>query len=92
MSKRYDAAVPREYEDRNGQTKTAWTRVGTAFEKDGRITLILDALPLPGPDGRAKVVMMEPREQTAARNEPAKDYPNYRKGGGYDAASDNPPF
>lgn len=59
---RYDATSPREYTDRNGDKKTSWVRVGTAFEKDGRISVLLDAYPLPGPDGTAKIVLMEPRD------------------------------
>lgn len=64
MTKRYDASSPREYEDRDGNTKTAWTRVGAAFEKDGKITVLLDAYPLPGKDGHAKIILMEPRERS----------------------------
>lgn len=64
MSKRFDAATPREYES-NGETKTSWTRIGVAFQRDnGNIDLLLSALPLPGPDGQAKVVLMEPRENS----------------------------
>jgi hypothetical protein len=33
----------------NGEKKTFWTRVGSAFEnKDGSITCLLDALPVSG--------------------------------------------
>lgn len=77
MSKRYDASTPREYEDRDGNTKTAWSRVGRAFEKDGRITVLLDVYPLPSPDGSCKIILMEPRE----RSEPSKEYPNYNRSG-----------
>ena len=81
MSKRYDASAPREYKDRDGNTKTAWNRVGVAFEKDGRITVLLEAYPLPGPEGTAKIVLMEPREKSAAVAQPAAGYPAYGKDG-----------
>lgn len=58
----YDALSPRTYEDRNGNEKTAWTRVGRAFEKDGKITVFLDAYPVPDGD-TVKIVLMEPRER-----------------------------
>lgn len=62
MTKRLDAATPREYES-NGETKTNWTRIGVAFQRDnGNIDVLLNALPLPGPDGQAKIVLMEPRD------------------------------
>lgn len=70
---RYDATSPREYTDRNGDKKTSWIRVGTAFEKEGRISILLDAYPLPGADGVAKIVLMEPREKPQQRQERPRD-------------------
>lgn len=62
MAKRYDAVSPREYES-GGETKTSWTRVGVAFQRDnGNIDVLLNCYPLPGPDGQAKISLMEPRE------------------------------
>jgi len=75
MSKRYDVASPRDYTDRNGEKKTSWINLGVGFEKDGRISILLNALPMPGPDGQAKIVLMEPK--------PAEDRPrdaNYSAG------------
>lgn len=69
MTKRYDASAPREYTDRDGNKKTAWNRVGTAFEKDGKISVLLDCYPLPGPDGVAKIVLMEPRERDGGQRQ-----------------------
>ena len=62
MSNRYNVASPREYEDRDGNRKTSWVNLGVAFEKDGKITVLLNAAPFPGPDGQAKLILMEPRE------------------------------
>jgi len=61
-SKQYRVSSPRDYEDRNGDTKTAWVNLGVAFEKDGKITVLLNAAPFPGPDGQAKLILMEPDE------------------------------
>lgn len=88
MTKRYDASAPREYKDRDGNTKTAWNRVGVAFEKDGKITVLLEAYPLPGADGTAKIILMEPREKSAAVAQPAPGYPSY----GNDDDLDQAPF
>lgn len=76
-TKRYDASAPREYTDREGNKKTAWNRVGVAFEKDGKITVLLEAYPLPGADGTAKIILMEPREKSAATAQPAARYIDY---------------
>lgn len=63
MTKRYEVTCPREYTDRDGNKKTSWTNLGVAFEKDGKISILLNALPMPGPDGQAKLILMEPRER-----------------------------
>lgn len=40
----YKIAVPERYQDSNGNDKTAWTTVGTAFQNDkGSISLRLPA-------------------------------------------------
>jgi hypothetical protein len=43
----YPAYAVREYE-REGETKTAWRRVGTAFANRIGLTVLLDALPVNG--------------------------------------------
>ena len=63
MAQRYDALVAREYKAADGSTKTAFTRIGAAFPSksgDG-ITVMLDALPLPGTDGQAKIILSVPK-------------------------------
>lgn len=53
---RMDILATREY-DAGGQTKTAYTRIGTAFQtRNGGWSLIFDALPVNG-----KALLMEPK-------------------------------
>ena len=57
---RYDLISPRP---RKGG-KTFWVRVGAAFPRDkGGFSLLFDALPLPDAEGRATVLMTEPKER-----------------------------
>jgi len=52
--------------ERNG--KTFWNRIGVAFEnKDGSITVNLEALPV---NGQLQIREYVPREQGQARSEP----------------------
>lgn len=74
MTKRYDVSAPREYQDRDGNKKTSWTNLGVAFEKDGKISILLSALPMPGPDGQAKLILMEPRERDGAGSGGGQSY------------------
>jgi hypothetical protein len=40
-----------------------WQPLGAAFENsDGSLNVILQALPLPGPDGVCKIVLRRPKE------------------------------
>lgn len=60
MTARYDAMTPRKGRD----GKTYWTKVGSMWPaKDGKdgFTLSLDALPLPGEDGRCTISMFVPK-------------------------------
>jgi hypothetical protein len=67
---RYDAMTPRKGRD----GKTYWTKIGSMWPaKDGKdgFNLQLDALPLPGDDGRCTVSMFVPKpkdEQTPQAN------------------------
>ena len=62
MSNRFDAMMVREYE-KDGQSKSHWTKIGSAFcNKDGSISVLLDAMPLPSPDGY-RVVLQIPLTQ-----------------------------
>lgn len=59
--KRYDVSTPRPKADGG----TFWLRVGSAFtnEQTGLITVFLDSYPVPGPDGKVKMMLFEPRDQ-----------------------------
>jgi hypothetical protein len=73
MAQRYDLLTAREY----GDGKTAWTRVGVAFEnRDGNgFSLQFEALPLPSIDRDGKlqvrVLMRVPRDRDDAPPERA---------------------
>ena len=80
MPDRLDAMTARQYVDRNGETKTAWTRVGTAWAtKNGGWSITFDALPLPSLNDKGaletRVLLMPPREDNArsARATPVSD-------------------
>ncbi len=67
MSNRWDCMMVREYE-KDGQPKSHWTKIGSAFtNKDGSISVLLDAMPLPSVDGY-RVVLQIPLTQ-AQRDE-----------------------
>lgn len=84
MTQRYDALVART--DKNG--KTWWTKIGSLFPaKDGPgFTLMLDALPLTGADGQAKIVMRVPKPKGEQGSAPPANEPHDDMGG------DNIPF
>ena len=67
MTKRLDAVMAREYQS-NGETKSAFTKIGAAFEmKNGGYQVILDAFPAPT-DGQYKILLMEPRQKDQGRS------------------------
>lgn len=54
MTDRYDAVVSRK--DKTGKWRS--TRIGVAFpSENGRINVVLSALPLSGPDGQAQITL-----------------------------------
>ena len=96
MANRMDAVSPRSYTDRNGEQKTQWVRLGSAFEtKTGGWAIRLDALPIPqiGKDGALEttILLMEPRgdAREPAAQAPAKRYAAPAFDGG---ADDEVPF
>jgi hypothetical protein len=61
MTKRMDAVTARNY-TAGGEEKTAWTRIGSLLVKDdGKMSLKLDALPLPNDKGEVWVSFFEPK-------------------------------
>lgn len=69
MSTRFDVIAPRRYKQ-DGEEKTAWDRVGVAFEErngDG-MNVTLQTVPLPqvGDDGALSIrlIIRRPKERT----------------------------
>ena len=63
--KRLDALVVRDYEQ-NGEKRSAWTKIGAAFEgKDGSWSISLDALPVPSINDKGRmecrILLREPK-------------------------------
>lgn len=56
MSKRLDACTPRKNGDR-----TFWLKVGSAWQNEKGIQVVLDALPLPDAEGRCVINLFEPK-------------------------------
>lgn len=70
MGKRFDVCSPRKRAGKDGvEGKTFWVRVGAAFDNDKGMQIVLDALPLPDPDGRCVLMLFEPK--TAGEKTPA---------------------
>ncbi|HYF29439.1 MAG TPA: hypothetical protein VEA36_03705 [Candidatus Paceibacterota bacterium] len=85
MSDRYDVMSGRNYTDRNGDSKTAWTKVGTMFTTERGFRIALDALPLPQlRDGKLECTLVcfppKPREEKGGNR------------GGDDLGGDSIPF
>lgn len=58
MAKRLNVSTPTTYV-KDGEEQTHWTNVGSAFETEKGIQVILNALPVSG-----KLFISEPKEQT----------------------------
>lgn len=63
MAVKYDAAVVTgTYTDKNGQEKAQWATVGRVIEKDGKLSLKLDVIPV-GFDGWIKFFEPKMKDQ-----------------------------
>jgi hypothetical protein len=62
MAQRYDACTPRKSKD----GKTFWLKIGSGWQSDKGMQVVLDALPIPDAEGRCVINLFEPkpREQT----------------------------
>ena len=98
MAQRLDALLARKYTTRDGDEKTAFTKVGAAFPTrtgDG-FTVVLDAFPAPDREsGQYRILLMPPIERD--NNRPRSDRDDPRTGGGAprgygDAMDDEIPF
>jgi hypothetical protein len=69
MTTRYDAVAVRRYKDRDGNEKSQFTTIGTAWpmkDKDG-FTVRLNAVPAPA-DGEFVILLMPPRPKDDNRS------------------------
>ena len=71
MTERLNIVSPRQYTTRDGEVKTAFTRIGVAFPtKNGGWSLTFEALPLPSLNDKGivetKVLLMTPRGEDDA--------------------------
>ena len=66
---RMDLLTTRSYTNRDGEVKTAWTKVGTAWATTKGWSLVFEALPLPQLNDKGqletRVVMMPPKDDRA---------------------------
>ena len=72
MSKQSHEPAYRAYSviEREGRD-AFWQSLGAAFENsDGSYNVILQALPLPGPDGVCKIVLRPPKEEQSQAERP----------------------
>ena len=82
---RYDIVTAREYEA-NGETKTAWTKVGVMFKRDkGGFSISLDALPVTG-----KCFAFPPQDKSERGNQRSAAPQSH--GAAVDDYSDDIPF
>ncbi len=58
-SKRFDLMQAKEVP---GRDKPVWIRHGVAFDKDGKVSIKLESIPLPNKDGEIWLKLFEPRE------------------------------
>lgn len=74
MTERLDAVVAREYQDRNGDRKTSFTRIGVAFPmRNGGYSIVLEALPVPQMGERGietRILLMPPRQRDDRQSQP----------------------
>jgi hypothetical protein len=77
LTDRYDVLAARTYVDSNGEERSAFTRIGTAWrmkERDG-YSITLEALPLPSlKDGKleTRILMMPPKPREDSEPAPAR--------------------
>ncbi|SCB51750.1 hypothetical protein GA0061099_102137 [Bradyrhizobium yuanmingense] len=69
MTDRYDVVTSRK--DKDGKFRS--TKIGAAFVKGERISVVLDALPIGNSEGQAWLTLFpaKPKDDKAAANEPA---------------------
>lgn len=59
--RKMNVTVPIKYG--SGGDKTYWHNIGTAFENEkGQITVYLNSLPIPGDDGKVKIMLFDKKD------------------------------
>lgn len=96
MTDRLDAVVAREYTDRDGNKKTQWTKIGSAWAtRNGGWSISLEALPLPSMGERGletRIILMVPKPRDDQQRQPARQQ-SYAEQSGYGRDLDeNLPF
>lgn len=74
-TERMDVCSPRTRKDRDGNPKTYWTKVGTAWKTDKGISITFDALPLTDEKGECRVSLFEPRPKEGDVKPPTGNAP-----------------
>ena len=70
MAKKYDVvAVVGSYKDSDGNDKNRYQNCGAVFEKDGKFSLKLEAVPC-GPEWNGWFNLFEPKAQQSNNNSP----------------------
>lgn len=86
MAERLDAVVAREYSDRDGNKKTSWTRIGSAWPtKNGGWSITLEALPLPTMGERGletRILLMEPKPKDGNQQSSGRQQSYSERSGG----------
>jgi len=57
MATRYDACTPRKSKD----GKTFWLKIGSGWQSDKGMQIVLEALPMPDTEGRCVIYLFEPK-------------------------------
>ncbi len=83
MATRYDACTPRKSKD----GKTFWLKIGSGWQSDKGMQVVLDALPIPDAEGRCVINLFEPKPRDGQSQSRAAPPQNDR----YDD-SDSVPF
>lgn len=58
----YNVSVPRQYEDKKGETQTSWKDIGLAMDTKNGIRLNLNFMPLVK-DGEPESIFLFPRKE-----------------------------
>jgi hypothetical protein len=96
---RLDAIMARKYTDRDGNEKSAFTRIGTAFAtQSGGYSVVLDAMPAPeaaqngGMQYRLLLMVPKPRDGDAPPSRGTADDYREKRQPARDSIDDEIPF